>query len=62
MYAKSSAHAASNAPRKINGAPGKIGSIRPSAPMTISTPAAIQSTIVTGSTARSSGAAKLLEG
>ena len=48
-YAKSSAQAASNAPRKINGEPGNTGSTRPSAPMTISTPAAIHSTIVTGS-------------
>ncbi len=35
---------------KINGAPGKTGNTSPSAPMTISTPAAIQSTIVTVST------------
>ena len=34
---------------KINGAPGNTGSTSPSAPMTISTPAAIHSTIVTGS-------------
>ena len=40
-YAKSSAHAASNAPMKINGAPGKIGSMSPSVPIAINTPEAI---------------------
>ena len=34
---------------KINGAPGKIGSMSPSAPITISTPEAIHRTIVAGS-------------
>jgi hypothetical protein len=50
MYAKSSAQAASNAPMKINGAPGKIGSMSPSAPIAISTPEAIHKAIVAGST------------
>jgi hypothetical protein len=35
---------------KISGAPGKIGSTSPSAPIVISTPAAIHRTIVAGST------------
>ena len=35
---------------RINGAPGKTGNIMPSAPMTMSTLAAIQRTIVTVST------------
>lgn len=50
-YVKSSAQAARNAPMKINGAPGKIGNATPSAPMTISTPAAINRKIVAGSNA-----------
>ena len=49
MYWNYSAHAASSAPMNINGAPGKIGSRSPIAPMAISTPAAIHRTIVAAS-------------